>query len=93
MNMPLLLLAILLAISAQAGWAQAGRHNGPAGGPPGRGMDRPARDEARRDQGAQRRDEPRRREDPRDSSMSPAERRELRDQVRDHGRLIYQERP
>ncbi len=98
MKSPLLTVALLL-LAAQSAWAQPGRPHGPDGrghemrrgnsperalAPDGR---RVSPDDARRDASG-----PRREEGTGGQRMSPAERDELRRQVREHGRDIYRER-
>ncbi len=98
---PLILATLVVAALAQPAWAQPVRPSGPDG--QRRGMDErsgqfrdsrashegPRRpiDDARREGLAPRRD------DAADGQrMSPDERRELRRQIRDHGRDIYRDR-
>ena len=86
------LLAIALALAAQSAFAQPQRPFG--SGAPGRGAEdaRGQRVDPQRD--PQRRENPDRRLDPGppEQRMSPDERRELRRQIRDHGRDNYRER-
>ncbi len=101
MSRTLILAALIAAALAQPAWAQPVRPSGPDG--QRRGMDErngqfrdsrashegPRRpiDDTRRENLAPRRD------DGGDAQrMSPDERRELRRQIRDHGRDIYRER-
>lgn len=98
MKSSLLVVAVLLA-AAQAAWAQPARPHGADG----RGQDlrrgpyqdrnasydgrRPSPDDGRREGFA-----PRREEEGANQRMSPAERDELRRQIRDHGRNLYRDR-
>lgn len=86
------LLAIALALAAQGAFAQQNRPFGSSA--PGRGAEdgRSQRGDPQRE--PPRRDNLERRQDPgqHEQRMSPDERRELRRQIRDHGRDNYRER-
>lgn len=101
MNRLSLTAALIVAALAQAALAQPA--SAPGGDAQRRGMDERsgqfrdsrASHEGRRgpiDDGARGAPPPRREEGPDGQRMSPDERRELRRQIRDHGRDIYRER-
>ncbi len=88
----LILVGSIALAATQLAWAQPARPPGP-GGAVGRGQEerRGPRDDFRREQ-VERRQERGSNEQPGGRQMSPDERRELRQQIRDHGRTIYRER-
>lgn len=88
----LLLVGGIVLAASQAAWAQPSRPPGP-GGAVGRGQEerRGPREDLRREQW-EHRQERGSSEQPGGRQMSPDERRELRQQIRDHGRTIYRER-
>lgn len=88
------IVALAMLIACQATLAQPHRPAGPGGGGgPGRAYEdqRAARDNLRREVPDRRREQGTQ-EDRGERRMSPDERRELRQQIRDHGRDIYRER-
>jgi len=88
----LILVGSIALTVTQLTWAQPGRPPD-QGGPAGRGHEerRAPSEDFRREQ-VERRQERRPAEEPGARQMSPDERRELRQQIRDHGRSIYRER-
>ena len=95
-----LILAGTIALTAtQLAWAQPGQPPGPPGqaGAVGRGQEerRGAREDFRREQMDRRQERGQERGSNAEQGgrhMSPDERRELRQQIRDHGRSIYRDR-
>lgn len=88
----LILVGSIAFAASQLAWAQSGRPSG-QDGTGGRGHEerRVPRDDLRREQVERRQERPPG-EEPGGRQMSPDERRELRQQIRDHGRSIYRDR-
>ena len=85
------IVVLAMCLAVEPALAQFGRHHGGPGTPPGRGAERPQREEWRERPGRMEPGQaPERREQ---NGLSPDERRELRRQIRDHGRDLYRERP